>query len=120
VRFKGGVQLIDANEAAQRAIDRVEAAALESWKLTASRAVKFVARRDAEGFTSEEVWAVLESASISPPSEPRALGAVFRSLKASGFIESTGLYRAGVRGSSSEVQSHGRPILIWVKSGVVE
>lgn len=96
-----------AKAAADEAIARVEAAAYQSWIFKARRAVRFLARQNAE-FTSEEVWALLAQHNIDPPREPRAMGAVFRTMKAAGVIKSTGIYRAG-----SRVESHGRPVMVW-------
>ena len=71
--------------ARDEAIDRVEANAEPDWKEEAEQAVLDVARRG-NLFTTDDIWKELALRFVSPPHEPRAMGAVFRRLAAAKLI----------------------------------
>ena len=95
--------LFDAEEARDQAIARVEAGAGD-WVQRARDAVMLVslARFD---FTTDEVWDALGE---DRPDEPRALGAVMKSMAREGKIRATGEYR-----KSHRVDCHARPVAVW-------
>ena len=97
--------------AADEAIEAAGRNAHPEWVRIATRAVLYAAKRNPQGFTTDDVWALLEDR--QGPKEPRALGAILRRLKGQGRIVSTGTYR-----KSSRTACHGRPVLIWRASNV--
>lgn len=78
----------------------------DEWRRAAVRAVKYCARSNSD-FTTQQVWAALDSAYARPP-EPRALGGVMRQVQASGFIQATGEHRTGDG-------RHGAPLRVWAR-----
>tara|TARA_Y100000590_G_C15725159_1_gene1014950 strand:- start:3164 stop:3466 length:303 start_codon:yes stop_codon:yes gene_type:complete len=99
------------SSSADEAISKASRNADPIWSAIATRAVKYASRMNPQGFTSDDVWALLEDR--AGPREPRALGAIFRRLKKNGVIVSTGTYRKSARS-----ECHGRPVLIWRASNV--
>lgn len=96
--------LFDAIEARDEAITQVGGAAPSAWMDEARAAVIHVAVRTKD-FTTDDVW---ERLGDSTPPEPRAMGAVMKSLSSAGKIVATGHYRKSVR-----VQCHARPVAVW-------
>jgi len=94
-------------EKKNEAIDRVEEAADESWKNVALRAVKWRAKKGVN-FTTDHVWAALEDAGVSPPKEPRAMGAIMRKAVREGLIVSTPKTEI-----STKESNHKRPVRVW-------
>ena len=96
--------LFDAEDARDEAIGRVGDAAPRDWMEDAKAAAIGVslARFD---FTTDDVWQVLGD---QAPPEPRAMGAVMKSLAGDGLIRPTGEYRKSVR-----VECHARPVAVW-------
>jgi hypothetical protein len=83
------------------------------WMHTATRALAVV-RNHGVPFTSAEVRATLESWGVDC-SGRNALGALFASAAAGGVIRATGDFvPSPVRGQ------HGRPLRVWISSGVAE
>jgi hypothetical protein len=96
--------LFDAEEARDQAIARVEANAPEGWVQRARDTVNLIALSRFD-FTTDEVWDALGE---DRPPEPRALGAVMKSMARDGYIRATGEYR-----KSSRVDCHARPVAVW-------
>lgn len=95
---------MNATEARDEAITQVGGAAPSSWMDDARAAVMHVAVRT-KYFTTDDVW---EQLGDSTPPEPRAMGAVMKSLSSAGKIVATGVYRKSVR-----VECHARPVAVW-------
>lgn len=91
----------------EEALTRVEANANDEWKATA---VRIVTRLAESGylFTTDDVWGMLEAADVHTH-EPRALGAIMRSLAKNGKIMDAGGYR-----NSTRPECHQRPVKVWV------
>jgi hypothetical protein len=96
--------LFDAEEARDEAIARVERNAPEGWVQRAKEVTERVAASSFE-FTTDDVWAALGD---DRPHEPRALGAVMKSMAKDGTIRTTGEYR-----KSSRTDCHARPVAVW-------
>lgn len=96
--------LFDALKARDEAIAQVGGAAPSSWMDDAKAAVMHVALHTKD-FTTDDVWELLGD---STPPEPRAMGAVIKSLSSAGKIVATGGYRKSVR-----VECHARPVAVW-------
>lgn len=94
-------------ESKEDAIDRVEEAADEVWKYTALRAVKWRCKKGVN-FTTDQIWADLESVAVVPPKEPRAMGAIMRKAVREGFIVAT---EKTVQ--STKQSNHKRPVRVW-------
>ena len=93
------------SEAVQRAGDHAD----PRWMQSAERAVTESA---ADGtFTTDDVWSVLERWNVPAPHEPRAMGAVMRSMAKKGFIQATGTYA-----KSKRLECHGRPVMVWTQA----
>ena len=90
---------------ADEAIEAAFVASPEQWRALARRAVRYCAHRF-DDFTTDEIWAALDSGGYVRPEEPRALGGVIRSARTEGLIEPTGQYRCGDR-------RHGAPLRVW-------
>lgn len=90
-----------AREARDVALDQVEAGADEAWLKRAYWIVVGLSMNGAE-FTTDDVWKVLEK-----PREPRALGAVLRSMAKQRFIERTGRYVSTAQVSRHHVELQG-------------
>ena len=88
------------------AIDQVEEAANQTWKDTAMRAVKWRAKLGIN-FTTDQIWADLEN-HVSPPREPRAMGAIMRKAVRDRIIVSTPNTVA-----STKASNHKRPVRVW-------
>lgn len=96
--------LLDTQEskrAADEAVERVSAT--PQWWAEAYEAAERVARRMA-AFTTDDVWEELGR----KPAEPRAMGAVMRTMARNGLIEPTATYRA-----TAQVSRHHAPIRVW-------
>ena len=91
----------------EEAIDQVERNASEHWKKTALRAVKWRAKKGVP-FTTDEVWADLESVGLDPPREPRAMGAIMRKAVSEKVIVATTRTRQSTKSSN-----HKRPVRVW-------
>jgi hypothetical protein len=89
------------------AIEKAQRGADPSWLTTARTAVLYVAKTR-PFFTTDEVWDKLRWDKVEPPREPRALGAVMRSMKAEGLITPTGDYR-----QSGRAEAHSNPKMLW-------
>lgn len=110
----GGIEMdlldiIASEEAKTAAIDQVEAAADPRWMHTVYQIIVQLATAGG-GFTTDQVWDVLDKSKILPPTEPRAMGAVFRQACADGLIVSTGEYRPSARPIC-----HASPKRVWRK-----
>lgn len=93
------------------AIARVEDNAEPDWVLEALRAIYRICQtRDT--FTTDRVWAILDSRSIPGPHEPKALGAVIRTAQRRGWCRPTPEYTQSVR-----VECHRRPLRVWQSAG---
>tara|TARA_B110000495_G_C22764484_1_gene447556 strand:+ start:168 stop:710 length:543 start_codon:yes stop_codon:yes gene_type:complete len=88
------------------AIDQVEEAANQTWKDTATRAVKWRAKLGIN-FTSDQIWADIEG-HVQPPREPRAMGAIMRKAVRDGLIVST-----PNTVTSTKASNHKRPVRVW-------
>lgn len=97
--------LFDAEEARDAALQQVAAGA-GRWMDRARPVVLQVAEGRFD-FTTDDVWYALGD---DRPREPRALGALMRSLAKDGAIRATGEYRKSVR-----VDCHARPVAVWRK-----
>ena len=90
----------------------MDASLMTSFVDAATRAVTELAATQ-EPFTTDEVWA-----KIGSPSEwmvePRALGSVIRQASVTGVVRST-----GQKQTSKRRECHGRPVTVWVGTGVV-
>lgn len=105
------LDIIASQEAADKAIDQVGAHADPRWVATVYSIITELAFKG-EGFTTDQVWDVLDRSGIESPDEPRALGAVFRQACQDGLIRATGEYRPSAR-----PVCHASPKRIWVKAG---
>ncbi len=90
-----------AAEVRDLALDAVDAAAPEIWKIAAKRVLcGLVASKQA--FSTDDVWAALPQ-----PPEPRAIGALIMAAAKSGQIR-----RVGWKPSERRA-CHARPVAIW-------
>lgn len=103
------LDIIAANEARDKAIERVGKSSRPEWVLQIRAAILAVATSN-DTFTTDEVWQYCEDHGIEPPREPRAIGAVMRELASSGQITTTDAYRMSARPAC-----HRRPIRVWRK-----
>ena len=92
-----------ARDAANEAIDRVNANADEEWKAAAKRIVREVARANRE-FPTDAVW----GAGLPKPREPRAMGAVMRWAQSHGLVKNTGRIV-----KTAQVSRHNAPVTVW-------
>jgi len=97
----------EAARARDQAIDQVEAGASEEWKRAATEAVIFVCQMRLE-FTTDAIWALLDKRRITPPREPRAMGAIMRQAVRDGVCMTTDRTSKSVR-----VDCHRRPLQVW-------
>lgn len=93
--------------ARDEAVEQVERNADEHW-LALARSVVLAIAETHETFTTDTVW---QAGGLPKPREPRALGAVFKSLSRRGFITKTGRYVV-----TSQVSAHARPVAEWRKA----
>ena len=93
--------------ARDEAIQRVEEAADEDFKSAAIEVIEFVARTTPR-FTTDRVWYFITKRGITPPREPRVLGALMRKAAGRGWIEATNEHRLSTKSSN-----HRRPIRVW-------
>lgn len=98
-----------ARRARDKAIDQVERHASEDWKDHALQAIRTLCRTKPDGFTTDDIWAILHDSNAPTPHEPRALGAVVRSAVRASLIAPTSRYV-----QSNRPACHRRPIQIWV------
>ena len=99
-------QPLSGDQAADQAIAQVAANADGAWWRSAERAIR---RAALDGdFTTDDVWYWLEVWEVDPPHEPRALGAVMRSMRSDREIISTGQYVKSMR-----PECHSRPVMVW-------
>lgn len=96
------MNLFDAEQARDQAIQQVEDNADTDWMRQALAAVKWCAHYHGL-FTTDEVWTMLPEVR-----EPRALGAVMRKAQKAGWIRPTDRVR-----NSSRVECHARPVRVW-------
>lgn len=89
------------------AIHRARLHANPDWYLSAVRAARRVAA-DRQFFTTDEVWMVLKQLTEARTPEPRAMGAVMRSLVQDRIAVRTDRTRPTTRPCA-----HGRPVAIW-------
>lgn len=113
VNNDGGIEMdlldiIASEEAKTAAIDQVEAAADPRWMNTVYQIIVQLATASYGGFTTDQVWDVLDRSKIESPTEPRAMGAVFRQACADGLIVATGEYRPSAR-----PVCHASPKRVW-------
>lgn len=90
--------------AREEAIERVERGAPDDWKVDAFRAIVELTFR-VDTFTTDDVWNELGADTIR---EPRAMGAIIRSVASSGHIEPTDEFRI-----SNDPACHRRPKRVW-------
>lgn len=91
----------------EEAISQVEAHAESGWLANAMSAIRLVAR-SRERFTTDAVWAVLDTWKIPPPHEERALGAAMRNAQKNGVCQATDDWSLSVRAAC-----HRRPLRVW-------
>lgn len=91
------------------AVRRVGDAAPDPWWDQALGAVKDAAQQQPGGFTTDDVWRILEHAGLDAPPEPRALGAVMTAARRAGIIRPTDRYAPTVRPGA-----HRRPVRVWI------
>lgn len=89
--------LAAAREARDQAIERVEKAANEEFKLVMYRCIVWVARQQHE-FISDDLWnAMARHYPDVTTSEPRVMGSLLRKAVREDICEKTGRYRTGRR-----------------------
>lgn len=93
---------MNAKQARDEAIARVEEHASDEWKAQALEVIHVVAQVHKE-LTTDTIWWYLEV-----PSEPRALGAVMMTAKRLQWIEPTDRTEVSKREAC-----HARPLRIW-------
>jgi hypothetical protein len=94
--------------ARDRAIDAVDKAADDAWKIKAWEAILYVARVR-QRFTTDAVWYMLQEWGVPPPREPRAMGPmVVRGMREEIFGAT------GERKRSERVGCHRRPIDVYL------
>ena len=98
-----GLDFDKARQAKEKAIAQVGAHANPDWNARACAAVLAVASRRLP-FTTDHVWAT----GLEKPREPRALGAVMRSLAVAGLIRPTGRWV-----DSAQVSRHNTSVREW-------
>ena len=90
------------------AIDKVEAANSE-WCWSAVHAYRMDFTEPAGTLiTSDDVWALCNDQLDIRPREPRAMGAVMRSLHRYGYIKPLNKWQPSARR-----ECHGRPLRVW-------
>lgn len=89
------------------AIDRVEANVPDDWFDAAIWSLYELALARDE-LTADPLWVLLERKGKAPPHDPRAMGAVMRFGKSSGWIETTDRTV-----QSTRPENHARPIRVW-------
>lgn len=77
------------------------------WLRAAVQAVTDIASVS-EKFTTDDVWAELESRGVDAPRERRVMGSAMRVAKQAGVCRSAGEWRASTR-----PESHSRPVMVW-------
>jgi hypothetical protein len=92
--------------ARDEALERVEAAAHEEWKLAAAEAIASLAF-NFETFTSDDVWRILDR-SEHTTHERKAMGPMLLNAARDGLIE-----RTGRTVDSRRTACHGRPVRVW-------
>jgi len=98
--------LFAATNARDEALARVMRNADSQWTKTAALLIMDVADSTDE-FTTDEVWSALHRVDARTH-EPRALGAVMKSLASAGLIVATDNWRQSIR-----PECHARPVRIW-------
>jgi hypothetical protein len=93
-------------EAKRKAIQRVSEAANEEWMEAAGAIVEKLAM-GSRSFTTDDVWAELDSKSVSTH-ERRAMGAVMTKAAKANLIEASGSYKPSTRPACNH-----RPIAVW-------
>ena len=97
-------------EATDEAVERVRENADNAWMARATAAVEEAGAKSHSGtFTTDDVWDILGE---DKPHEPRAMGAVMRSLAKQGVIQSEAAYT-----TSRRPECHRRPIRLWAWIG---
>ena len=86
------------------AVERADAGAPPLWRVKAHDAVKAMTGE----FSTDDLWALLERAGGSTPSDPKAMGAVMQWAKAKALARPTGRWIPSVR-----PQCNRRPIRVW-------
>jgi len=94
---------VAATEKRDDAIERAEIGAGHDWNQFAEVCVRAIAAICDE-FTADDIWEY----GLTPPREPRALGAVLMRLSRGGTIAKTGRYVATKRASRNAA-----PIAVW-------
>lgn len=102
------LDLIEAQDARDKAIQQVTDHADPVWIDRVTRLVMHVAAEHPEGFTTDDVWHECERSGIAQPAEPRALGAIMLRLARDSSIHKTGRYV-----TSRRKACHARPIPVW-------
>jgi hypothetical protein len=97
---------VEANEALDEALNRVDANADEEWKTTALRAVGWLSMTQ-DRFTTDDVWAVLVDREEATH-EPRALGPIMLRARKLGYIAGTNDYVLSMR-----PECHRNPKKVW-------
>jgi hypothetical protein len=100
----------DRRSGAQRrdeALRRVEQHADPQWSDKALQAARLACSFGAE-FSTDEVWSLLEAAGVSPPREPKAMGAIMRKAGRLGLCEATERTKISTR-----PDCNARPVRIW-------
>lgn len=97
---------VEAMEARDEALTRVDANADDDWKATALRAVGWLAMTQ-DRFTTDDVWAVLVDRKEATH-EPRALGPIMLRARKLGYITGTTEYVLSMR-----PECHRNPKKVW-------
>jgi len=102
------LDIIAATEARDAAIARVASATDADWKAEVWAVIEGFTV--GEEFTTDSVWQACADRGVTPPREPRALGAIMVEAARSGVVAATDRYVA-----SRRVACHARPIRVWVR-----
>lgn len=108
--------LFDAQQgkaAKEEALERVKKNAPPSWLSTARAIATRLARAKPNGFTTDDVWAILDETGVGNPPEPRAMGSVMASLARERIIRK----KAVPPIPSMRVACNRRPVAVWEGCG---
>lgn len=98
-----------ATQARDAALDQVDRGMTDDERAALLAAVRVVVARASGPFTTDDVWEVFR-ASGATIREPRALGAVMRTLEAEGAIRPLARWE-----QSTQESCHARPKRAWVR-----
>lgn len=98
---------IEARKVTEQAIEQVDANADPIWKSNALMALDWLSRARHK-ITADDVWEYLNAHRLDGPHEPAALGAIFRTAAAKGWIKQTQEFEPSKRPAA-----HCRPLRVW-------